>query len=115
MPSSEAQLLNIRKAYTSAGLGYDKTVYVECHGTGTQVGDPRELTAISEALCSDKSPDNPLLVGSIKTNIGHLEGSAGVAGIIKATLVLEKGILPKHINFEAWNPDIDATALKFQV
>lgn len=115
MPSAEAQIVNIRKAYSSAGLGFDKTMFVECHGTGTKAGDPRELKAISEALCNERSPGNPMLVGSIKTNIGHLEGSAGVAGVIKAVMMIEHGKIPRHLNFESWNPDIDHQRLKVQV
>ncbi|KAH8907448.1 ketoacyl-synt-domain-containing protein [Coniochaeta sp. PMI_546] len=115
MPSSEAQVVNIRKCYASAGLDFDKTMFVECHGTGTQAGDPRELKAISDALCNHRSADKPLLVGSIKTNIGHLEGSAGVAGVIKAVMTIEKGRIPRHINFRSWNPNIDHRRLKVNV
>lgn len=79
---------------------------MECHGTGTQAGDWRELKAISESLGSVRSIDNPIVVGSIKPNIGHLEGAAGVAGLIKGILVLEHGQIPPNINFENGNPDI---------
>ncbi|OIW30530.1 ketoacyl-synt-domain-containing protein [Coniochaeta ligniaria NRRL 30616] len=115
MPSSEAQVINIRKCYASAGLGFDQTMFVECHGTGTQAGDPRELKAISDALCNERPADNPMVVGSIKTNIGHLEGSAGVAGVIKAVMTIEKGRIPRHINFKSWNPDINHRRLKVNV
>jgi acyl transferase domain-containing protein/NADPH:quinone reductase-like Zn-dependent oxidoreductase len=115
MPSSEAQVVNIRKCYAAAGLGSDKTMFVECHGTGTQAGDPRELKAISDALCNERPADKPMLVGSIKTNIGHLEGSAGVAGVIKAVMTIEKGRIPRHINFQSWNPDIDHRRLKVNI
>ena len=115
MPSAEAQVANIRKCYASAGLGCDETMFVECHGTGTQAGDPRELKAVSDALCNGRPADKPMLVGSIKTNIGHLEGSAGVAGVIKAVMTIEKGRIPRHINFQSWNPDIDHRRLKVDV
>ena len=80
---------------------------MECHGTGTQAGDWRELKAISETLASCRPIARPLYVGSVKTNIGHLEGSAGVAGLIKGVLVLEHGVIPPNINFEKGNPNID--------
>ncbi|KAK0655838.1 hypothetical protein B0T16DRAFT_317161 [Cercophora newfieldiana] len=106
VPNPEAQVRCIGAAYRDAGLGVSKTAYVECHGTGTKVGDWRELRAISSALCADRSSDKPIYVGSVKPNIGHLEGSAGVAGLIKAILIAEKGQIPPHINFKEWNPDI---------
>ncbi|KAB5559882.1 hypothetical protein GE09DRAFT_1236274 [Coniochaeta sp. 2T2.1] len=115
LPSSEAQVRNIRRCYANAGLDFDKTMFVECHGTGTQAGDPRELKAISDALCEQRDSETPMLVGSAKTNIGHLEGSAGVAGVIKAVMTIEKGRIPKHINFESWNPDIDHKTLKVDI
>jgi acyl transferase domain-containing protein len=94
-------------AYKDAGLDFDNTAYVECHGTGTQAGDWRELKAISETLSRKRSARNPVIVGSIKPNIGHLEGAAGVAGLIKGVLVLEKGIIPPNALFETPNPNID--------
>lgn len=115
LPSSEAQVVNIRKAYRDAGLDFSKTMFVECHGTGTQAGDPRELKAISDSFCNERETDNPIMVGSAKTNIGHLEGSAGVAGVIKAVMTIENGKIPKHLNFESWNPSIDHKTLKVDV
>lgn len=115
LPSAEAQVVNIRKAYRDAGLDFSKTMFVECHGTGTQAGDPRELRAISDSFCNERDANNPILVGSAKTNIGHLEGSAGVAGVIKAVMTIENGKIPKHLNFESWNPSIDHKTLKVNV
>lgn len=106
LPSKEAQVANIRSLYESVGLDFNQTAYVECHGTGTQAGDWRELKAISESLGSVRSTDNPIIVGSVKPNIGHLEGAAGVAGLIKGILTLEHGQIPPNINFETGNPDI---------
>ncbi|KAK4453396.1 ketoacyl-synt-domain-containing protein [Podospora aff. communis PSN243] len=106
VPNPEAQVRCIGAAYRDAGLGVDETAYVECHGTGTKVGDWRELRAISTALCANRPSDKPMYVGSVKPNIGHLEGAAGVAGLIKAILIAEKGQIPPHINFREWNPDI---------
>jgi len=107
VPNPEAQVRCIGAAYRDAGVGIEETAYVECHGTGTKVGDWRELRAISTALCSNRPLDKPMFVGSVKPNIGHLEGSAGVAGLIKAILIAEKGQIPPHINFKQWNPDIE--------
>ncbi|KAI0897641.1 ketoacyl-synt-domain-containing protein [Annulohypoxylon nitens] len=116
LPSSEAQLRNIKSVYRRAGLSVDETAYVECHGTGTQAGDFREVKAISDAFCGDRTSDNPIYVGSIKTNIGHLEGCAGIAGLIKGVLAIEQGIIPKHLNFELpGNPAIKFDDWKVKV
>ena len=106
VPNPEAQVRCIDAAYGDAKLAKGETSYVECHGTGTKVGDWRELRAISSALCAERAGQRPMYVGSVKPNIGHLEGSAGVAGVIKAVLIAEKGQIPPHINFREWNPDI---------
>ncbi|KHN94261.1 polyketide synthase [Metarhizium album ARSEF 1941] len=115
LPSKEAQMANIRTVYKSAGLDFDQTAYVECHGTGTQAGDWRELKAISETLAADRDIRKPIVVGSIKPNIGHLEGAAGVAGLIKGVMVLEKGKIPPNINFQSGNPDINFESWRVRV
>ncbi|UNI24086.1 Type I Iterative PKS [Purpureocillium takamizusanense] len=115
LPSKEAQVANIRRVYANAGLDFGQTAYVECHGTGTQAGDWRELGAISETLGAGRPADKPVLVGSVKPNVGHLEGAAGVAGLIKGVMVLEHGRIPPNINFEKGNPDIDFEAWKVKV
>ncbi|KAK2608454.1 hypothetical protein QQS21_003024 [Conoideocrella luteorostrata] len=115
LPSKEAQVANIRSVYANAGLDFDQTAYVECHGTGTQAGDWRELKAISETLAAGRFSENPVVVGSVKPNIGHLEGAAGVAGMIKGVLVLEKGKIPPNINFKNGNPAIDFDKWKVKV
>ncbi|KAF9769548.1 hypothetical protein IL306_013025 [Fusarium sp. DS 682] len=115
LPSKEAQVANINSVYESAGLDFSQTGYVECHGTGTKAGDWRELKAISESLCTVRDIDDPIVVGSIKPNIGHLEGAAGVAGLIKGVLVLEHAKIPPNINFEKPNPDIDFREWKVKV
>jgi emericellamide synthase (highly reducing iterative type I polyketide synthase) len=89
----------IRKAYSDAGLPLQAD-YVEAHGTGTKVGDPIEAKAIANILAQGRSKTNPLPIGSIKGNVGHLESNAGLTGLIKAVLMLEKGKIPPHINFE---------------
>ena len=115
LPSKEAQVANIRSLYESSGLSFDQTAYVECHGTGTQAGDWRELKAVSETLAANRNIDQPIVVGSLKPNVGHLEGAAGVAGLIKGVLMLERGKIPPNINFETPNPDIDFTNWKVKV
>ncbi|KAG5945724.1 Type I Iterative PKS [Claviceps sorghi] len=115
LPSKEAQVANIRSVYANAGLDFGQTAYVECHGTGTQAGDWRELKAISETLAADRSPQSPVVVGSVKPNIGHLEGAAGVAGMVKGVLVLEHGKIPPNINFEHGNPTIHFDEWKVKV
>ncbi|PHH89366.1 hypothetical protein CDD83_6188 [Cordyceps sp. RAO-2017] len=115
LPSKEAQVANIRSVYANAGLDFSQTAYVECHGTGTQAGDWRELKAISETLGSVRPIEKPIVVGSIKPNIGHLEGAAGVAGMIKGVLVLEHAQIPPNINFQRGNPAIDFQDWRVQV
>ncbi len=115
LPSKEAQVANITAVYKAAGLSFSDTAYVECHGPGTQAGDWRELKAISETLGKSRAPDSPIFVGSVKPNIGHLEGAAGVAGLIKAVLMLERERIPPHINFETPNPAIDFKEWNVQV
>jgi acyl transferase domain-containing protein len=114
MPSQEAQAMNIRAVYKAAGLSYNQTAYFEAHGTGTQAGDPKELGAISETFAETRDADNSMYVGSIKTNIGHLEGCAGIAGLIKGILVLENGVIPPNLNFEKVNPQIDLKGWKIK-
>lgn len=98
---------NIKSVYAGAGLDFAQTAYVECHGTGTQAGDWRELKAISETLGAGRPAHRPVVAGSIKPNIGHLEGAAGVAGMIKGIMVLEHAMIPPNINFKTGNPAID--------
>ncbi len=105
VPSAAAQKEAITKAYQQAGLDLHAD-YVEAHGTGTKVGDPIETSAIAAILSKGRLPGNPLPIGSIKANIGHTESAAGMAGLIKAVLMLENGIIPPQINFEKANPNI---------
>ena len=99
LPNSEAQQALIRAAYAQAGVDPAETGYVEAHGTGTQAGDPLEARAILKTIGANRSTD--LYVGSVKTNIGHLEGAAGVAGVIKAALTVERGRIPRNLWY-AW-------------
>ncbi|KXH57054.1 fatty acid synthase S-acetyltransferase [Colletotrichum nymphaeae SA-01] len=106
LPSSDAQTSLIKEVYAQARLGYEETNYVEAHGTGTQAGDVEETLALSKTLSLSHSAANKLLVGSVKSNIGHLEAGAGLAAVIKSVLVLEHGMIPPNINLETPNPKI---------
>ena len=92
MPSEEAQRSLIRNAYKAVSWSPCDTSYVEAHGTGTVAGDIAELNAIKEVFCGERR--TPLFVGSIKANIGHLESTSGLAGLLKALLVLDRGAIP---------------------
>ncbi|EFQ35173.1 beta-ketoacyl synthase domain-containing protein [Colletotrichum graminicola] len=107
LPNSEAQQALIRKAYRDAGVDPAETGYVEAHGTGTQAGDPLEARAILNTIGDLPNRKSDLYVGSVKTNIGHLEGAAGVAGIIKAAFAVERGLIPQNLWFEELNPQIE--------
>lgn len=113
LPSARAQADLIRSTYERAGLEPADTSYVECHGTGTKAGDPRELRAIHETFSTDR-PDT-LYVGSVKTNIGHLEGASGVAGLIKATMALERKVIPPNMHFSTPNPEVDFKQWKLEI
>ena len=104
MPSAEAQTALIRSTYEKAGLDLGETAYFEAHGTGTAVGDPIELLSIGSTIGeARKAHESPVWVGSVKSNIGHLEGAAGIAGVIKAVLALEHGMVPGVAEFETPN------------
>ncbi|KAJ5671786.1 Acyl transferase/acyl hydrolase/lysophospholipase [Penicillium longicatenatum] len=106
-PSSQSQEELIRHVYKRAGLSFDETRYVEAHGTGTPVGDPIEVKAIGRVFRKARSSEEPLYVGSVKANIGHLEGASALASLVKSILILEKGIIPPNALFEKINPTID--------
>ncbi|KAJ5446582.1 hypothetical protein N7445_001403 [Penicillium cf. griseofulvum] len=114
MPSGKAQESLIRSTYALAGLDVnrpeDRPQYFEAHGTGTQAGDFQEATGIYNAFFADglaQSPEDPLYVGSIKTVLGHSEGCAGLAGIIKASLCIQNGQIPPNMHFEKLNPKLE--------
>lgn len=115
LPSPEAQARLVKDACIDAGISPSEVGYIEAHGTGTAVGDPIEATALSEALCADRPEDAPLAMGSVKTNLGHMETAAGVAGLVKALLVLKHGQIPPSLHFKTPNPHIDFKALKLRI
>ena len=113
-PSQDAQEDLIRACYKSVGLSPADTVYVEAHGTGTPAGDPIEAAAIGTVFGEGRSIDKTLLIGSVKTNVGHMESVSGFSAILKVAMSLEKGMIPPHINFDKPNPDIDFSNLKLK-
>lgn len=115
LPSSEAQEALIRQTYVSAGLDMKDTAYCEAHGTGTAAGDPLEAKALAATLGAARESMSPLLIGSVKTNIGHLEGAAGLASVIKTVLALERGIIPPSINFKTPSPRIPFASNNLEV
>src|SRR5688572_4395335 len=118
LPSAEAQARLIRDACNDAAIAPSRIGFVEAHGTGTAVGDPIEAHALAEALCAERrktTAASSLLIGSVKTNLGHLETAAGIAGLVKAVLVLKHGQVPANLHFATPNPNIDFTGLKLRV
>ena len=115
VPSGVAQQRVIAEALARAGLEPSTVDYLEAHGTGTQLGDPTEMQAAAAVYGMGRASARPLLVGSVKTNIGHLESAAGIAGLIKTVLSMGFGVIPKHLNFQTPNPSIDWARLPVQV
>uniref|UniRef100_UPI000A82EB1C type I polyketide synthase n=1 Tax=Streptomyces prasinus TaxID=67345 RepID=UPI000A82EB1C len=112
-PSAAAQEAVLRTAHARAGIAPDAVGYVELHGTGTPVGDPVEAAALGAALGAARTA--PLPVGSVKTNIGHLEGAAGIAGLLKAVLAVERGVVPPSLNFRSAPAGIPLERLNLRV
>ncbi|GHB07961.1 polyketide synthase [Streptomyces termitum] len=115
VPSRTAQAQVIRAAHEKARISPSDVQYVELHGTGTPVGDPIEAAALGDVFTAHRAPGDPLLVGSAKTNVGHLEGAAGLVGLLKALLSLTHRRIPASLNFETPNPAIDLDALRLAV
>ncbi|WP_131829549.1 type I polyketide synthase, partial [Teichococcus deserti] len=113
LPNREAQAALLARTVAEAGVDTADLAYFEAHGTGTQAGDPAETWAIGTALAQGRS--TPLPIGSVKTNIGHLEPASGMAGLLKAMLVLERGQLPANLHFNTPNPNIDFAGLNLRV
>ncbi|KAI0594688.1 polyketide synthase PksD [Biscogniauxia sp. FL1348] len=114
-PSVDSQEELIRSVYKSCNLGFESTRYVEAHGTGTQIGDSTEVKALARVFRNIHPRKEPLYIGSIKANIGHLEGGSGLAGILKGIMVLEKGIIPPNPLFEKWNAKINTKSSNIEV
>ncbi|MEM9212769.1 MAG: SDR family NAD(P)-dependent oxidoreductase [Cyanobacteria bacterium P01_F01_bin.150] len=114
-PNGSAQADVIRQAIANANISPAQIQYVEAHGTGTSLGDPIELITLGKVLGEGRSPHQPLRVGSVKTNIGHLEASAGVAGLIKVILALQHRQIPPHLYFQTPNPYIPWDRLPVEI
>jgi amino acid adenylation domain-containing protein len=106
-PSVDGQVEVYSMAYANAGITPDTLSYVECHGTATPMGDPIEIAALTQAFRAHTSRRNFCAIGSLKSNIGHLDSAAGVCGLIKAVLSLEHKQIPPSLHFERPNPQID--------
>ncbi|MGW2620500.1 beta-ketoacyl synthase N-terminal-like domain-containing protein, partial [Streptomyces sp. NPDC001500] len=115
VPSRSAQEAVVRRACREAGVDASDVQYVELHGSGTRVGDPIEAAALGAALGRSRPPGSPLPVGSVKTNIGHLEGAGGIAGLLKVALSIRHRMLPPSLNFVAPPPDIPLDELGLRV
>ncbi|MCY4674591.1 MAG: beta-ketoacyl synthase N-terminal-like domain-containing protein [Bacteroidetes bacterium] len=115
VPSGNAQENVIESALRQAGLEPAQIDYLEAHGTGTKVGDPIELQAVGNIYGRGRNTDQPLLIGSVKTNIGHLEPAAGVAGVIKVVLAMNQRVIPRHLHFKKPTPKFPWEKFSLQV
>ncbi|MFF9576446.1 amino acid adenylation domain-containing protein [Streptomyces rubiginosohelvolus] len=115
VPNPDAQVDLIRRVCAEAGITPGDLQYMEAHGTSTPVGDPIEANALARALAVGRAPGARAYVGSVKTNIGHTESAAGIAGLIKTVLSIEHRTIPPHINLENLNPAIDPATLPYEI
>jgi malonyl CoA-acyl carrier protein transacylase len=115
VPNGPSQQAVIRQALKNGGVDMAQVSYIEAHGTGTSLGDPIEVEALGKVFRDTHSPEQPLLIGSVKTNIGHLEGAAGIAGLIKVVLQLQHQEIAPHLHFKKPNPYINWDKLPVSV
>ena len=115
LPSGDAQVELIERTYRAAGLDPAQTSFVEAHGTGTPAGDPIEAASLSKVFSRQRPVDQPLLVGSVKSNIGHLEGASGIAGVVKTVLMLENNLILPNFNFQKPSDRIPMDELRIEV
>lgn len=115
VPSQAAQEALIRTACEKAAISPSELQYVEAHGTGTPVGDPIEAAAIGAVVGQSRPTSQPCLIGSVKTNIGHLEAGAGIASLIKVALAMHHRRIPSHLHFQQANPAIDFERLNLRI
>ena len=115
VPYGPAQERVIQAALIQAGVSPSQVDYLEAHGAGSQLGDSIEAQAAASVYGEGRGGETPLLIGSVKTNIGHLEPAAGVAGLIKAVLAMRKGVIPKSLHFRTPNPNLDWERLPIRI
>jgi phthiocerol/phenolphthiocerol synthesis type-I polyketide synthase B len=114
-PNPAAQMAVLRAAYADAGVDVREVDYVEAHGTGTLLGDPIEARALGTVLGKGRPAQEPLLIGSVKSNLGHLEAAAGIAGLAKAVLAVGRGVIPPNRGYRTPNPHIPFDKLRLKV
>ncbi|RFD26847.1 polyketide synthase [Mycobacterium uberis] len=114
VPNGPAQQELLRTALASSKLAAADIDYIEAHGTGTPLGDPIELDSLSKVF-NDRKNSDPLVVGSVKTNLGHLEAAAGIAGFIKAVLAVQRGYIPPHLNFHRLTTHVSEAATRLTI
>ena len=115
VPSEEAQQAMLWQVLQQARIPASAVQYVETHGTGTPVGDPIEARAIGKVFSTGRAPNDACLIGSVKTNIGHLEAASGIAGLIKTALALRNRQIPQHLNLQKVNPSIHLDELRLRI
>lgn len=115
VPNGAAQQALLREALANAGVPPVDVQYVEAHGTGTALGDPIEVHSLRAVLAAGRQSSHPLVIGSVKTNVGHLEGAAGIAGLTKAVLAVHHREIPQHLHFRQLNPQIDVQGAPIQI
>jgi len=114
-PNPAAQMAVLRTAYADAGVDVREVGYVEAHGTGTLLGDPIEARALGTVLGRGRPAGEPLLIGSVKSNVGHLEAAAGIVGLAKAVLAVSRGVIPPNRDYKNPNPHIPFEKLRLKV
>lgn len=114
-PNGPSQQRVIQQALKNANVQAEQIDYVEAHGTGTSLGDPIEIGALAEVFSGTHTSKDPLKIGSVKTNVGHMEGAAGISGLLKVVLALQHKVLPAHLNCAEQNPHIPWGSLPFEI
>ena len=114
-PNGPSQVNLMRQALANAGISPETVSYVEAHGTGTALGDPIELQALAAVYGAAHSQDRPLQVGSLKTNLGHMEAAAGIGGLIKTVFAMQHGQIPPHIHLQHPTPHVQWPQLRITV
>ena len=114
-PNGLSQQAVLRQALDNAAVHPSEITYVETHGTGTALGDPIEVEALASVLGRSRPPDRACVLGSVKTNLGHLEAAAGIAGLVKVVLALQNEAIPPHLHFTALNPHISLQNTPFKI